>query len=353
MKWKRSIAFIVGIMTISSIVISLLLPKTYRGEATIMPITNQKSGSLAMAASQMGLGGLLGAVGNGSSTSSQLMAILNSRTLAETVIEKFSLMKVLFKKDWDEEQQRWKNQDPKKIPSMEDAVKALRRLVIFDDDKKDQVINVKAVFESPQLAADVTNGYIKALEIFLRENTFTMAKKNRIFTQGQLERNRAELLEAGKALSEFYSQNKISNVVPKLDVSVDVPKYEDMGSGEGSIQNVPGESVDLQAKLDAVRAQLAEVKTVKEVPQQMYLQYLTIQRELLVRINALFTQQYEMAKIDEAKEELAFQVIDWARVPVRKFTPKRAQIVVATFLLSSFFGVFYAAFREYIEKHTS
>ena len=57
-----------------------------------------------------------------------------------------------------------------------------------------------------------------------------------------------------------------------------------------------------------------------------------------------------MAKIDESKEDLNFQVIDWARVPVRKFKPKRSQIVMTAFVMSLFLAVFYAFFREYLQK---
>ena len=91
-------------------------------------------------------------------------------------------------------------------------------------------------------------------------------------------------------------------------------------------------------------------RPVQDVPQQVYLQYLTLRQELLGRMNALLTQQYEMAKIEESKEDLSFQVIDWARVPLRKDRPKRAQIVASAFILSAFISVLYLFFRDYWNK---
>lgn len=296
-----------------------------------------------MAAAQMGLGGLLGGLGEAASLSSKLLAILKSRSLAERMIEKHDLMKVLYAKLWDEQNQRWKIKDPKKIPTMEDAVKTLFSQVSFIEDKKSKLIIIKAEMSNPQIAAEIVNGYLAELTNFINKNAFTMAKRNRIFIEGQLERNKVEFLESGKQLSSFYSTNKISNIVPTVDVNMTIPIPDE-------IMDVQRETENLQKKLEETHQEIQEQKVVSAVPQQVYLQYLTLRRELLGKVNALLTQQYEMAKIEEAKEELNFQVIDWAKVPMRKYKPKRAQIVMITFVLSLFLSVFYVFSRDYLQK---
>ena len=106
----------------------------------------------------------------------------------------------------------------------------------------------------------------------------------------------------------------------------------------------------LEKKKEKIGAKLNGTMVAKDIPQQVYLQYLTLRRELLIKMNALLTQQYEMAKIEEAREELSFQVIDSAEAPEKRFKPKRKQIVMVAFFASIFLAVFLAFFLEYIEK---
>jgi len=338
----RTIVLITFVATSLSIGISLVLPKTYRAEAMLMPLGGTKMG-VSAAVAQMGLGGLLGGLTGGSSNSIQIMAILKSRTLAEKIIEKDNLLPVLFSKKWDAEEKKWKGD----APTMEEAVNKLRQDVSFVEDKKDQTILLSAEFRDPNLTADVVNDFIKELALHINQNTFTMAKKNRIFIEGQLERNKMELLSAGKELTSFYSANKVSNAVPTVDVDVAVKKAVDSsadnaGQGDDRLD-------ELQRQLEDVNRQLTDT-VVKQVPQQVYLQYLTLRQDLLGKVNVLLTQQYEMAKIEESKEDLTFQVIDWAEVPIKRFKPQRSRIVVTAFVMSGLIAVFFVFFREYIAK---
>lgn len=365
LKWKKTIIAIIFIISSVSVIISLFLPKIYRAEASLMPVGGQKGSSLASMAAQAGLGGLLGGTGGGSS-SLQLLAIFKSKTLAEKMIEKYDLMKVFFPKaESGKRKAESENHDEltaipsplspsPKGPTMEDAVNGLFSQITFSEDKKAMMISVNAEMEDPQLAARLVNGYIEELANYLKSNAFTVAKRNRIFIEEQLERNKTELLESGKELTAFYSSNKISNITPTVDVNVA------MGSGKMEVESgkLEKEVESLKLKVESAKnlvngRAFVESKVVKDVPQQVYLQYLTLRRDLLGQVNSLLTQQYEMAKIDEMKEDLNFQVIDWARVPTRKCKPKRAQIVMTAFVLSLFSAVFYAFFREYLEKMKS
>jgi len=337
----RRILLMTFAVTVLSAGISLILPKTYRAEALLMPLGGSKVGVSAVV-SQMGLGGLLGGLGGGSSNSIQIMAILKSRTLAERIIEKDDLLPVLFPKKWDAEAKKWK----KDAPTMEDAVNQLKQFVSFVEDKKDQTILLAAELRDPNLTANVLNDYIKELAVHINQNTFTMAKKNRIFIEGQLERNKIELLSAGKELTSFYSANKVSNAVPTVDVDVALKKTIDSSKGGTFDASLD----ELQKQLEDVNQQLDADTVVKQVPQQVYLQYLTLRQDLLGKVNVLLTQQYEMAKIEESKEDLTFQVIDWAKVPIKRFKPQRSRIVITTFVMALILSVFLVFFREYIAK---
>ena len=359
--WRRK-AVILGttfLCTVLSIGISLILPKYYRAEAVIMPLGGQKGGSgLAAAVSQAGLGGLLGGMGGGSSNSAQIMAIIKSRTLMEKVIARYDLLPVLFEGDWDAASSHWRAGGS--LPNMEEAVRRLSFLLQTMDDKKTQTVKVSVTTRQPEFSARIANGMLTQLYDEIKDNAFTVQKRNRIFIEGQLERNKTDLLEVGKELSSFYSMNRISDSRAQMDVNVSRPMgIEPNTEAPPSPRSLPASltgidvpvmPADLQSQIDALNQQLEKVRMVRDVPQQVYLQYLTLRQELMSRMNALLTQQYEMAKIEESKEDLSFQVIDWARVPIRKDKPKRAQIVVMTFVLSCFLSCFYVFSADYFRK---
>jgi uncharacterized protein involved in exopolysaccharide biosynthesis len=114
----------------------------------------------------------------------------------------------------------------------------------------------------------------------------------------------------------------------------------------------PSEEVlnKFEVQRDDLQKKSSEIQIAKNIPQQVYLQYLTLRRDLLGKINILLTQQYEMAKIEEAKEDLAFQVVDPARVPLKRFKPQRRKIVTMAFMASLFLAFFLVFFLEYVQR---
>jgi uncharacterized protein involved in exopolysaccharide biosynthesis len=202
--------------------------------------------------------------------------------------------------------------------------------------------------KDPILASQVANRVIVELQDFISNNQLTVAKRNRIFIEEQLQKNKIDLLESGKKLNQFFGNNRISSVQPQLDVDI------------GKIQEPPKSFEDLRGELSKLQVQKQELASkiadeekegvVREVPSQVYLQYLTLERELLGRVNALLTQQYELAKIEEAKEDLTFQVIDEAVPPIRPSWPLKKLIIPLSFAGGLFLSIFFAFFLEYILK---
>lgn len=72
--------------------------------------------------------------------------------------------------------------------------------------------------------------------------------------------------------------------------------------------------------------------------------------KFLERLTELLTQQFEAAKIDEAKDISIVQVLDKAVEPERKSKPRRALIVILTGLVAGFLAVIFAFVRESHEK---
>lgn len=344
----------VAIATGLTIVASFTLPNRYVASATIMPI-GTSTGGFASAIGQSGLGALLGVVGGGEAApGQQLMVLLKSRSLAEQIIKKNGLLPALFPH----------------VPAQDLRVDEksagflLGHMKFVEEKKAGNIITISARFEDPQFAAEIVNMYIDGLQEFINENSLTSSKRNRLFIGKRLEENKRDLLEAGKELSGFYQGGKVSSI----GSYVDVPFTESKGMGkEVSIKE------KLKVELELLQNQKKELETfsqlprgdgavlsnttmgegellVKQVPQQVYLQYMSLRRELLVQINTLLTQQYEMAKINEMKDELAFQVIDSARAPSARSSPNRKKMVIFVFVMSSFLGVLGVVALDYLTK---
>ncbi len=354
--WKRFIAVITSLGALIGLVVSLWMPNIYMANATLLPLTGVQGGGLGAALGAVqSLGGVLGGLGGGS-TSSQIMSLLKSQTLAEKIINKYDLMKAFYPSLWDESLKQWRVHDVKDLPNMESAVLLLKAKVSFKENLKEKVINISAQDKSPQFAADLVNAYIRELANHINENAFTVAKRNRIFIEGQLERNKTELLELGRELSKFYSNNRVSNVTPNLDVSLLNSPSELQGRTEedvlGGVADVPQPFQKMgNENLESLsETQNVVKKVVQDIPQQAYLQYLTFQRESLRQINTLLIQQFEISKIDEVKEELRFQVIDAARVPVARFKPKRRMVALSFMVGAGFLSLVFVFCVEYLKK---
>lgn len=331
------VAFVAGICT-------LFMQKTYEAKITIMPIAaNSKTDGLGGILSQIGnisLGGM-----NTNKHGAMIMALLESRSLAIRVIERMDLTKLLFPKRWDKQKEQWIGSPP----TMQEAVNALRGVISFKEDKKKDLIVGTIEFHNPQEAADIANTYILELEKFLVENTFTQAKKNRLFIAQQLSKNNKDLLELGKWLNRFYQSGRVSNVESKVDVvvsesPVDISSHNELNSLPDQNGNIAKDVEVLKNSANSVDEKIHYFQTIKDVPQQVYLEYMIVKKELLTKLNVLLTQQYEIAKIDESKEDLAFQVIDKAVPSEHTFRPRRFKVVALSFVTAwivLLFFVFY------------
>lgn len=358
-RWKMVVA-IVAVASVLAVVISFLLPKKYTAKAVIIPVSSGGgSGGLSKLASQFSGFASISGIGlpGSADDSDKIMAILKSRTLAENVINNENLMPVLFEDSWDEKNGRWRSDEPDKIPNMEKAVKIIKGAVQIKAEKKEKTIELESTFKSPELAASLANAYLRELQNFINGNTLTTAKKHRIFIGEQLSENKREFLEAGKEINVFYKSKGISNVESNLDVSINVqPKmYQTevqkmLGdiSVSDETKTIPLDS--MLEKKNEIENKIKDIGTVQDVPQQVYLTYLMMRRELLAKLNALLTTQYEMAKIEESQEELSFQVIDYAVPPIMRSSPKRAQICILAFFAALFSAIFLAFLREYLHR---
>src|SRR5215471_6573620 len=358
--------------------LTLLLPNMYQSTATLMPLAPSRGGGLPTAmpgelggflpsSSGGGVGSLLGK----EKPTDRLLAILHSRTVAMEVIQSLDLIPMIFTKKW-----LWQTDKP---PTLQDAVRKLDTLVSITDNRQN-VITIAVSHTNPVLAATIANQYIEALQHALNDNAFSIAKKNRLFIAAQLESTRKDLAAADEMLKQFEQTHKIAALEAQTtaavkaiaDVEAQIRQKEvQVGVSQRLMTGASREVYLAQEELRELRAQLAQLHrgepeltqakagpklenqihpSLAEAP-EIKLQYVRLEREVLVQ-NKLFTllaQQLEQAKIDEARDETAFQVLDRAIPPERKSKPARTITVLLSMLVSLFMGVILAFVCEYAD----
>lgn len=355
-KVKIAAIFLTG--TLLAIPYARSIPDTYKATAVIMPIGTQSGGGLLM-----NITGLLSGGGSDTAASmAQFLFILKSQTLTENMIKKYRLKPTLLnlsqaKSDSESKDQKIKNSESSL--STANAVKILSGMMSFTPNPEGQVIEISSESGDPEFAAKIVNSYVSELDNHIKENSFTEAKRHRVFVQQQLEQTKIDLLEAGKDIIEFYSTNKVSNTVPAVDVNVALApglNLNDKGSSnwlrpkaENEQETPMLKSEELQTRLTEIDSQLENAKIVKDVPQQVYLKYLVLKQELLSQVTSLLSQQYEMAKSEEQRKNFNFEVIDWARIPTKKYKPNRRQIITFAAGTSFLLAVFCAFLLEFLQ----
>ena len=356
-RWKI-IAGIFVISVVTAAIISLLMTPIYQAKATLMPVESsggRLSGALQNLSSLPFVGGMVPGIGGASA--SKLVTVLNSRTLAEDVIHALNLTRIFFKDKKD------------KPPSLEDAVESLTDITKIADDKKGGVISISVEYKDPKIAADIANHYTTVLQKFINENTLSMAKRNRIFIEDQLEKVKRELKEAEEAMKSFQTDKKIVAIDAQTEAAIRVladlkaqitAREVQMGVMKQFSTAANPDVLRIKDELRELRKQLTMVESKRGNPETMALpslsespalglQYIRLKREALIqeKVFELLTQQYEMARIDEAKEDITFQVIDRAIPSEKRIKPKRRQMVMLAGAVSLFAGVFLVFFLEY------
>jgi len=359
-RWKL-IAVIFFAAVVAAAAVSLLMTPIYQAKTTLMPVESsgsQMSATLRSLGSIPFVGGMV--PGLAGASGAKLVAVLKSRTVAEDVIKTLDLIRVLFEEPQDEP------------PTLQDAVRVLSEGMTEITDDKEGLIGIAVEYKDPEIAADIANQYTVALQRFLSENTLSMAKRNRIFIENQLQKVKAELQAAEEAMKRFQTEKKIVAMDAQTEASIKAlaelkaqvtAKEVELGVLKQFATPTNPDVIRMEDQLRELRKQLAMLETKGANPEadafpslsvapELGLQYIRLKRDALTQqtVFELLTQQYEMAKIEEAKEDIAFQIIDTAIPPEKRIKPKRTLIVMLAGVVSLFAGIFLVFFLEYLEN---
>jgi uncharacterized protein involved in exopolysaccharide biosynthesis len=352
----------------TGVVSKFVLTKTYQSHASLTPVESREMG---LGAALGSLGGVIGIPipGVKATPAQTFVAILQSRTVAEGVIERLGLMREFNEDEWDEARQAWKK--PEEPPTMEGAVRGLKGISRISDDRKSGLVNIWVEYKDPGVSADIANAYLDELDRFLNVNALSLAKKKRVFLEGQLGKTRQELRLAEDAFKDFQEEKRfvaqseqaeaaikgmadLKAMIAAKEVELDVLRtYATPRNPKVQI---------VQSQLDEMRKQMERLEanhskeggsklSLASAP-ELGLTYSRLKREVLFqeKVLELLTQQYELSRIEEVKEDVSFQVIDRAVPPVRKYKPKTLLNVFLAGVVSLMLGVFWVFFREYIRR---
>jgi uncharacterized protein involved in exopolysaccharide biosynthesis len=332
----------VGILALG---ISFLVTPTFTAKTVFLPPQQQQSAAASMIASLGSLGGLAGAAAGLKNPADQYLAYMKSVTLQNAIIDRFKLM------------ERYK------AKFKEDARKQLTTNVRASSGK-DGLIFLDADDEDPQFAADLANAHVEELRKLLGTLAVTEAQQRRLFFEKQLNQAKNNLAQADSALrstgvsESVLKSNPASAVAAVAGLRAQVTAQEvKLGAMRGYLAETAPEFKQALNELANLRAQLAKQaqsdgdtlasgKGAKDAAGQG--DYVSKYREYKYQeaLFELFTKQYEIARVDEAREGAVIQVLDVATPPEHKAKPQKALVAVIATLAAGFALLLFVFVRQ-------
>jgi len=340
---RRLIARLALYGFLASTLIALLIPARYESTARLMPPDNTQSGGLAMAAAAISGGaGSLGNIASDvlgiKSTSDIFVGILSSRTVQDKLVQEFDLRKLYGDR------------------RMEDARRDLAARTGISVDRKSQIITITVADHDPKRAAAMGQAYIEELNRLVAELSTSSARRERMFLEERLKAVNQDLEAAEKDFSQFASKNAAIDVKEqgKAMVEAAATLQGQLIAAESELEGLRQIYTDNNVRVRSVRARIDELKhqldklggkgeSMTEVSGQpndslypsirklplLGVTYADLYRRTRVQ-EAVFetlTKEYELAKVQEAKEIPTVKVLDSANIPEKKSYPPRSLII--------------------------
>ena len=351
---RRRFLKVFGIALLIGIAATLLWPPTYTATSRIMPPQQNQSSATAL----LGQLGSIASLATGGkdlvkNPSDLYVAMLKSRTVADNLINRFDLRKVYRKSTYADAREK-----------LED------RSVITS--AKDGTISVAVDDRDPQRAANIANAYVDELGQLNQKLAVTEASKRRMFYERELVDAKNHLADAEVEMRKVQEKTGVIALDEQAKVII-----ENVGTLRARIAAkqvqisamssfATPQNPDLQraqAELEGMRAELAKLESSRtvsgrgniqvptgEVP-NVGLEYIRKLRDVryFEALYEILAKQFELAKLDEAKDIPLVQVLDNAVVPDQRSKPNRAlwstMSVFAAFFIA-LLSVFWDRFFE-------
>jgi capsule polysaccharide export protein KpsE/RkpR len=342
-----------------STLVAFLTPKRYDSTTRLMPPDGQSGTGLAMLAamagknSSLGMGSMAGSMLGLRSSGALFVDILRSRTVEDRIVSRFDLRKVYGERYW------------------VDARKRLDQYTDISEDRKSEVITIRVIDRDPRRAALMAQAYVDELDHLVAEVSTSSARRERIFIEDRLASVKRELDRASQEFSQFASQNATIDITTQGKAMVEAAGrlQGELIAAQSELEGLEQMYTDnnirvrsLRARVDELRKQLDKLDgsgaagnkalpesggssgaagldnsfpSIRQLP-LLGVRWADLYRQTKIEetVYELLTQQYELAKIEEAKEIPTVKILDPADVPEKKSTPHRLTILVMGMLLA-------------------
>lgn len=331
-KYKKPIAAITIAAAVLSVAVSLILPNEYRGTTKVLPPQQTQSSAAALLSQLGGIAGAAAAGAAGLKNPNDLyMGMLKSRTVADHLVARFNLKKVY------------------QTDSQEKARKILESNTTITSGK-DGLITIDVEDEDKKLVAPMANAYVTELFGLMKTLAVTDAAQRRLFYERQLQNTKDSLANAEMALKKTMDARGVVSVdaesrailetVARLKAQTSAKQIQ-LSSMSAFLTPANPEYRRAEEELASLRAELSKLEngrgaSVEQGTSETGLENIKLLRELKYQqmLYEVLAKQYEVARIDEAKDPSVIQVLDPAVEPERKAKPRRALIVILSTTLA-------------------
>ncbi len=351
---RRVLAKVTAAGFAAATLIAFLLPKQYESTVQLMPPSANPLSGLTLLAGLggkdlPGLGGIAGDLLGVKSTGALFVGVLKCRTVRDRIIEQYGLKKVYG------------------VRLETAARKKLEDRTEVSEDRKNGILRLTVTDRDPKRAAAMAASYVSELDALIAQLTTSSARRERQFLEDRLSGVAKDLASAEEDFSRFASQNAALDIAEQtkamvmatatLEGQLIAAQAELQGLRQiYTNQNVRVRAVE--ARIDELRKQIARIggkaqdsaadqeagaefsyPTLRQLP-VLGVPYAEKFRRLKVE-EAVFetlTKEYELAKVQEAKEIPTVKILDPPEVPERSSFPPRLWIVGLGTLSSLIFG---------------
>lgn len=335
---KKAVLSVTCFIAVCSVGVSLVLPSAFTATAKLMPPQQAQSGASALLSQLGGVAGSAVGMAGLKNPNDLYIGMLKSRTIADKLIKQFDLKKVY---DTD---------------SQEKARHELEGDTLISSGK-DGLITIEVESTEKTMVAGLTNAYAAELMKLTSVLAVTEAGQRRLFYERQLGQTKDNLanaevrlkqaLDASGVISVDVESKSMLETVGRLRAQVSVKEIE-LNSMRPFVTEVNPNYRRVEEELASLRGELSKLENGRPNPAAST--STTVRPEGLANIKLLrdvkyyqmlyelLAKQYEVARLDEAKDPSVVQVLDAAVEPERRSKPKRAIIVLfstaAAFILS-------------------
>ena len=328
---------------LSALGITFAIPPTYTATTVIMPPQQQQSGAAMMLQSLGALGGLAGAASGLKNPNDQFVSMMKSDFVSDELVARFGLL------------QRY---------DVDYKVDARKKLLEYSkiNTGKDGLITIEVDDRDPATAANIANAYVDALSKLLNRLAITESQQRRLFFEKQVEDTKQKLNAAQIALETSGVNVSALKTSPEASIKATAElqalvtaQEVKLGSMRGYLTEAAPEFKLAQTELAVLQAQFAKLQKNQPVASGKDADYIARYRDFLYysTLFEMFSKQYVLAKVDEAREGAVMQVVDKAVPPERKSKPKKAMVAALSAVAGGFCLLLFVFIRHSFRQANS